>query len=125
MVVKVNSDKNIQLNLPGRNSTELMSEAFGSKSTTVRIVEIGPESSDRGPHFHDQFEEVIYVLEGSGFLKTSQGQFSLTTGDTVCIPAGVLHQTFNNVGEIIRLFCIFPISQIKNGTIELESWNDA
>ena len=125
MVSFVRSKERKQLNLPGRNSFELMSKSFGSSSTTVRLVEIEPGPVNRGPHLHNTFEEVIHVLEGSGLLKTSEGDFILSKGDTVCIPAGVLHQTINNTDAIVRLICLFPVDDIRHGTKELESWSNA
>ena len=125
MVSFVRSKERKQLNLPGRNSSELMSKSFGSSSTTVRIVEIGSGSSARGPHLHETFEEVIHVLEGSGLLKTSDGEFILRKGDTVCIPAGMLHQTINDTDSIVRLICLFPVDDIRYGTQEFESWSNA
>ncbi len=125
MVSFVRSKERKQLNLPGRNSSELMSKSFGSSSTTVRIVEIEPGPSARGPHLHETFEEVIHVLEGSGLLKTSAGDFILGQGDTVCIPAGMLHQTINDTDSIVRLICLFPVDDIRYGTQEFESWSNA
>ena len=125
MISFVSSKERKRLKLPGRDSSELMSKSFGSSSTTVRIVEIEPGPIKRGPHLHDTFEEVIHVLEGGGLLKTSEGDFILSKGDTVCIPAGVLHQTINNTDAILRLICLFPIHDIKYGTKELESWSNA
>ena len=71
------------------------------------------------------FEEVIHVLEGSGLLKTSAGDFILGQGDTVCIPAGMLHQTINDTDSIVRLICLFPVDDIRYGTQEFESWSNA
>ncbi len=113
------------LDLPGRIATELASAATGASTTTVRLVEISPGSTARGPHVHDGFEEVIHVLEGKGVLKTEGGDHPIAPGDTALVPSGERHQTVNTGDVTLTLFCVFPVADIRPGTRELESWDSA
>ncbi len=113
------------LGLPGRNATEVASATTGATSLTVRLVEIAPGTTTRGPHVHDGFEEVIHVLEGEGVLKTDGGDHALAPGDTALVPPGERHQTVNAGDVTLTLFCVFPVADIRPGTRELESWDSA
>ena len=57
------------IGLPGRKSLEIVSGEKGSQAVTLRLVEIPvakPGDALRGPHFHQGFEECIYVMSGKG-----------------------------------------------------------
>ena len=113
------------MSLPGRHSREIVSAASGARSATVRIVEIAPETADvirRGPHVHDGFEECIHVLDGEGVTKTDVGEFPVHRGDTVLVPAGERHATYNTGLRPLKLLCFFPVANIRSGTREFASW---
>lgn len=120
----VRSGKGQRLDLPGRASMEIAGRALGTASTTVRLVEIAPGPTDRGPHVHDDFEEVIHILSGSGILKTSGGDHEIGPGDTVIVPPGECHQTVNDGGVPLRLVCAFPVADIRPSTREFRNWDD-
>ena len=113
------------LDLPGRIATEVASAATGASSSTVRLVEIAPGTTSRGPHLHDGFEEVIHVLEGKGMLRTDGGDHPLAPGDTALVPSGERHQTVNVGNATLALVCVFPVADIRPGTREFESWGSA
>lgn len=115
------------MNLPGRYSREIVGAAAGAKSATVRLVEIAPEKTGerrRGPHLHMGFEECIHVLDGQGVTHTDTGAFAVTAGDTVLVPAGERHATYNTGSGVLRLLCFFPVSDVRSGTREFGSWDE-
>ena len=110
-----------QLGLPGRKALELVSGARGSRSVTLRLVEIGapePGEPERGPHHHNHFEECIYVLSGEGTTFAESGEFRLQPGDTLLMPAGEKHVTRNTGRQPLFLLCFFPVADISGGTQE-------
>ena len=110
-----------QLGLRGRKSLEIVSGAKGSQAVTLRLVEIpvaAPGEALRGPHFHDGFEECIYVLSGIGCTEAESGSHALAAGDAILIPAGERHVTRNTGTEPLRLLCFFPVSDISRRTHE-------
>ena len=125
MAKVVRSGEASLLELPGRTSREVISAANGAVLSTLRIVEIAPGPTARGPHVHNGFEEVIHVLEGRAVLKTDGGDLKLQTGDTALVPSGERHQTVNLGEGVLKLFCTFPVADIRPGTREFESWDDA
>lgn len=114
------------MNLPGRRALEIVGLGTGSVNSTVRLVEIEPDrpgAERRGPHVHHGFEECIHVLAGEGVTWTDSGEFPVSAGDTVLVPAGERHATYNTAASVLRLLCFFPISDIRPGTEEFRSWD--
>jgi len=109
------------MGLPGRKSLEIVSGEKGSLAVTLRLVEIPvakPGDAPRGPHFHQGFEECIYVMSGEGCTEADSGRHPLKAGDTILIPPGEKHVTRNTGGEPLVLLCFFPVSDISKRTQE-------
>ena len=109
------------MGLPGRKSLEIVSGEKGSQAVTLRLVEIPvPQPGDvqRGRHFHNGFEECIYVMSGSGYTEAESGNHPLKAGDTILIPSGEKHATRNTGTEPLVLLCFFPVADISKRTEE-------
>ena len=110
-----------QLGLAGRRSLEIVSGEQGSHAVTLRLVEIPvakPGEAPRGPHYHQGFEECIYVLSGQGTTHADSGEYPLKAGDTILIPSGEKHGTRNTGSEPLVLLCFFPVNDIAKKTLE-------
>ena len=108
-----------QLELAGRKSLEIVSGEKGAQAVTLRLVEIPvptPGEALRGPHFHNGFEECIYVLSGKGYTEADSGKYPLKAGDTILIPSGEKHVTRNTGNEPLILLCFFPVADISKRT---------
>ena len=108
-----------QLGLAGRKSLEIVSGEKGAQAVTLRLVEIPvptPGEALRGPHFHNGFEECIYVLSGEGYTEADSGKYPLKAGDTILIPSGEKHVTRNTGNEPLMLLCFFPVADISKRT---------
>jgi len=111
--------------LPGRNSREIVAAASGAQMSTVRFVEIEapePGAVRRGPHVHFDFEECIHVLSGQAVMQTDKGEYPLIAGDTILVPAGEKHATYNTGTTVLKLLCFFPTNDVNAATLEYESW---
>lgn len=109
------------LGLAGRKSLEIVCGEKGSQAVTLRLVEIpvpGPGDALRGPHFHNGFEECIYVLSGEGCTEAGSGSYPLRPGDTILIPSGEKHVTRNTGATPLMLLCFFPVADISQRTHE-------
>ena len=110
-----------QMGLKGRRSLEIVSHEKGSDAVTLRLVEIPvpqPGEAPRSPHYHQGFEECIYVLSGEGNTWTEGGEHPLKAGDTILIPPGEKHVTRNTGREPLKLLCFFPVADIATRTRE-------
>ena len=111
-----------RLNLPGRASLEIVSGRTGAHSVTLRLATIPPERPGvppRGPHYHRDCEECIYVLAGTGRTIADSGEFPVEPGDTILIPAGENHVTRNTGTTPLLLLCFYPARDVVSGTSEL------
>ena len=109
------------MGLPGRKSLEIVSSEKGSQAVTLRLVEIPvpkPGETPRAPHFHQGFEECIYVMSGEGCTEADSGKHPLRAGDTILIPPGEKHVTRNTGAEPLVLLCFFPVADIAQRTRE-------
>jgi len=109
------------MGLPGRKSLEIVSGEKGSRAVTLRLVEIPvpkPGDVQRGRHFHNGFEECIYVMSGTGCTEADSGDYPLKAGDTILIPPGEKHATRNTGTEPLVLLCFFPVADISKRTHE-------
>ena len=96
---------------PNRDVGEVFSaKSFGAPNVTFRIVDLAPLSMQkpRHPHRHEGFEEVIHFLQGSGRIWAEGEWYDVGAGDTILIPPGVVHATFNVEDRPMRLLCFFP-----------------
>jgi quercetin dioxygenase-like cupin family protein len=110
-----------QLGLPGRKSLEIVSHEKGAQAVTLRLVEIPvpkPGEPPRAPHYHNGFEECIYVMSGQGATHAESGEYPLKAGDTILIPSGEKHVTRNTGAEPLVLLCFFPVADISSRTHE-------
>ena len=116
------------LSLPGRRSREILAATSGAVNSTLRLVEIEPDkpgAGKRGPHVHAGFEECIYVLSGNGTMSADSGEYPITAGDTVLVPAEERHVTHNTGTDVLTLLCFFPTGDVNSGTVEFETWESS
>ena len=112
-----------RLGLPGRSSREPISGALGSRcSVRIATIAVPQPGAKRGPHLHDGFEEIIYVLSGSGTMHAESGEIPIKPGDLVLVPAGEKHMTQNTGDVSLVLLCFFPVPDVGAGTTEFASF---
>jgi uncharacterized cupin superfamily protein len=60
----------------------------GSRSLGCTHFELAPGMTAFPFHFHTNYEEALYVLEGAGTLRIGDSEVNLRAGDYVAFPAG-------------------------------------
>ena len=55
---------------------------------SASFVTVPPKNFAFGYHYHDQVEEIFYVVKGEGSLRTYQGEKPVRAGDMLCFPTG-------------------------------------
>jgi homogentisate 1,2-dioxygenase len=79
----------------------------------LHIVLAAPQSSVHDYYFKNAHaDEMIFVHEGSGVLKTMYGELSFAYGDYLVIPRGTIYQIHFN-GEDNRLFIVESFSPMR------------
>ena len=109
------------MGLPGRTALEIVSASTGAKGLTLRLVEIPPHDPDsavRGSHQHDECEECIFVLSGTGRMSAAGLEHEVAAGDSILVPPGEGHVTRNTGTSPLLLLCFFPVADISRSTKE-------
>ncbi|MCR4410841.1 MAG: cupin domain-containing protein [Thermoguttaceae bacterium] len=87
----------------------------GSQNLTVIEVTLAP-GGGHAFHKHPKQEEVIYVVDGQVEQWLDKGKRVLSTGDSVYIPAGTVHASFNTGARDAKLLAILgPCVGRENG----------
>lgn len=55
----------------------------------ANFVEVEPGNYAYGYHYHEENEEVFYIISGEASVKTEQGEIFLKSGDAICFPANI------------------------------------
>jgi homogentisate 1,2-dioxygenase len=88
-------------------------------NSDVHIVLAAPRKSMEGYFYKNaDADEMIFVHEGTGVLKTQYGQLEFAYGDYLVIPRGTIYQiSFNSADN--RLFIVESFSPIRYPKINL------
>ena len=72
---------------------------------------------------HPESAEIYYVVSGSGRLVMDGEEYRVSKGQTVYIPAGVDHQSFNDGDEDLCYFYAFAPPPPGKTKQEQQGWN--
>ena len=56
---------------------------------SANFVEVEPGKFAYGYHYHEENEEVFYIISGEALVKTEKGDIHLKQGDAICFPANI------------------------------------
>jgi len=79
-------------------------ESAGSQAICMHLLTIPPGATSK-PHYHENHETAIYVLEGEAEMRQGpklEHVMKANAGDFVYIPAGVPHQPYNPTDKPAR-----------------------
>lgn len=80
---------------------------FPDAPITVGEVVINP-TKGHDVHTHPESDEVLHVIEGDGVQTVGDsGEFPITAGDSIYVPRGTEHSTFNTGWRQLRLIAIY------------------
>ncbi len=77
-------------------------------------------------HFHPKMEEILYILSGTAEQWVEREKKSMRQGDSLYLPAGIIHGTYNAGSDPLNFLAI--LSPAKSGdpvTVEVseqEPW---
>ena len=57
-------------------------------------------------HQHTQSEELYYITAGQGQMTLGTEYFTVTVGDTICIPPGTPHYIENTGTQALHILCM-------------------
>lgn len=56
-------------------------------------------------HKHELTEELYHITSGQGLMSLDDKQFTVTVGDTICIPPGKAHCIENTGNKDLKILC--------------------
>ena len=71
-------------------------------------------------HYHQQSEELYYVIAGQGLMTLATEQFDVKDGDTVCIPPQTHHCIKNTGEQDLRILCSCSPAYAHDDTVLLD-----
>lgn len=90
-------------------------EYFPGTPATVGEVVINP-TMGHDIHTHPESDEVLVILEGTGEQTVGDsGKFAVGPGDSIFIPMGTEHSTFNTGWTQLRILAIYMPGGAEKG----------
>jgi quercetin dioxygenase-like cupin family protein len=89
------------------------------------VEETSPPGSIVPPHFHNQTDEIIYVLEGTYELRIGEKKITAKQGDLVVIPRGTTHSFRNLLDAPSKMLAIITPSGFENFFAEIDKLKTA
>ncbi len=85
----------------------LITATDGSPTSAMRLFEVGPGGST--PYHTHDWEHVVYVVEGTGTLRTENGNAGFGPGDSLMTAPNEEHNFVNTGDAPLRFLCIVPL----------------
>lgn len=101
---------------PGHEGTfnrRLVGPAEGIENLEVIIGEMEPGGL-ADPHFHEDMEQIMYILEGKMHIVINEKEAVLSKGDVIWIPKMAMHEV-KNIGESLLRFVLMYSPQKVRG----------
>jgi len=76
----------------------------GNVQQSLAEAEVAPGASTQ-LHYHTHSEELYHIVAGQGLMQLGTEQFTVSVGDTVCIPPGTPHCITNTATTALRILC--------------------
>jgi quercetin dioxygenase-like cupin family protein len=93
----------------------LVTAEQGSQMTLGEVIVLPGQSHEW--HNHDESDEVVYVLSGSGEFTVGAGnRFPIGPGDALHIPVGVYHDSHNTGWAPLHLLVMYSPGGPEGGT---------
>lgn len=85
------------------------------------FVEVPPGSQSWPYHYHDQSEELFYIISGKGKLRTYEDEKAIKAGDMICFPTGEKggHSIFNTSKSEPLVYVDLGIKAVKTDIVTM------
>lgn len=79
------------------SETRSISDAVGLENLGVRVYEVAPgeDIPYAGLHYHDEQEELFYVVDGELSVETPERDFQVERGEFFVVEPGNAHRAYN------------------------------
>lgn len=105
------------VDLPGRRSADPFANI--ETQSSARYVTLA-YSEGRTAHFHPLSEEVIFVVDGRGYIWIDGERHPVERGDIVHVGTGLAHATVPDRGSSMELMCFFPHPNLSENIVNTD-----
>jgi mannose-6-phosphate isomerase-like protein (cupin superfamily) len=96
---------------------ELMGKAAGGTTQhSLAHIEM-PAGKGSLPHHHPEAEESYYILQGQARLIVDGETYTLSTGQSVAITPGMVHQILNDQDEPLHFLAVCAPAWIPDNSV--------
>ncbi len=106
--------------LTGSRTVMLDAEHEGASFTWL-MSRFGPKSSYHNKHSHPMAEELMYIAKGKGIGGVGDVEILVKEGDTLYVPAGVVHWFWNPYDEACDMMTLYTKDSLAAAGYALES----
>ena len=102
------------VSLPGRDHKMIIGpDNFGKSTTMCFGVADFPPNQHAPAHVHEEQEEILYVLQGTGEMYFDDKPEKIKKGTCMFVPAKVIHSISNSSDEVLKVIYVFspPVKQ--------------
>lgn len=89
---------------------------FTARKSQLVLMSLRP-GEEIGMEVHDG-DQIIYVVDGEGFVVINQSRGEVEEGSIVFVPMGVRHNLVNTGDAPLKLFTIYAPPQHAAGTVQ-------
>ncbi|MFH1086052.1 MAG: cupin domain-containing protein [Chloroflexota bacterium] len=91
---------------PGVTIRWAISKNVGAPNFALRVISVQPGAATEY-HAHP-WEHEVYVLEGGGRVRDSQGETAIGPGTCVYVAPDEIHNFSNTGATVLRFICVIP-----------------
>ena len=94
----------------GCQMAELITSRDGAPTFAMRQFQVEPGGST--PFHAHAWEHEVYILAGSGYLRTVDGPRPFVEGAAILVPPEEQHAFVNSGDDPLRFLCLIPVEQV-------------
>jgi len=83
---------------------EMITSSDGAPTFAMRVFDLSPGATT--PYHHHPWEHEVFIVSGSGVVKSEQGDRPFAAGDTVFIPGNEPHCFV--AATAVQFVCVIP-----------------
>lgn len=85
----------------------LLDKSIGTPTFVMRHFAVEP--GGRTPLHKHEWEHEVYVLEGEGFVRHEDQEYTIRPGDAIFVPPNRLHQFRTTQSTYLKFLCMVPV----------------
>lgn len=101
-----------------RENTDFRRVLMTGSFSQIVVMSIA-EGEEIGEEVHDDVDQTLVFVAGSGKAVIEGEAAPVTPGDLVFVPAGTLHNFVNDGGEPLKLWTLYAPPEHPDGTIHV------